>query len=85
MPYVDAFVLAVPEQSVGTYKAMARTAGKVWKEHGALAYVECLGDDVPYANSRPSHGPFRRRRSKSLPSHGSFTHRANSAIRSMRR
>src|SRR5262252_8839806 len=48
MPYVDAFVLAVPRQSLEAYKATARTAGEVWKEFGALAYVECIGDDVPY-------------------------------------
>jgi uncharacterized protein YbaA (DUF1428 family) len=48
MPYVDGFVIAVPKQNIEAYKKMARTAGEVWKEHGALAYVECLGDDVPY-------------------------------------
>ena len=48
MPYVDVFVLAVPKQSLEAYKAVARTAGEVWKEFGALAYVECIGDDVPY-------------------------------------
>jgi len=48
MPYVDGFVLAVPKQKLDAYKAMSRTAGEVWKEYGALAYVECVGDDVPY-------------------------------------
>jgi uncharacterized protein YbaA (DUF1428 family) len=48
MSYVDGFVIAVPKQNLDAYKAMARTAGEVWKEHGALAYVECVGDDVPY-------------------------------------
>lgn len=48
MPYVDGFVLAVPRDKLEAYKALARTAGEVWKEHGALAYVECTGDDVPY-------------------------------------
>ncbi|HEY4250551.1 MAG TPA: DUF1428 family protein [Roseomonas sp.] len=48
MSYVDGFVVAVPKQKLEAYKAMARTAGAVWKEHGALAYVECLADDVPY-------------------------------------
>jgi uncharacterized protein YbaA (DUF1428 family) len=47
MAYVDGFVLAVPKQNLEAYKALARTAGAVWKEHGALAYVECVGDDVP--------------------------------------
>lgn len=48
MTYVDGFVLAVPKDKIDAYKAMARVAGDVWKEHGALAYVECIGDDVPY-------------------------------------
>ncbi|MGE3934534.1 MAG: DUF1428 domain-containing protein [Rhodospirillaceae bacterium] len=48
MPYVDGFLLAVPRDKLEAYKALARTAGEVWKEHGALAYVECTGDDVPY-------------------------------------
>jgi uncharacterized protein YbaA (DUF1428 family) len=48
MSYVDGFVIAVPKQNLEAYKKMARTAGEVWKEHGALAYVECIGDDVPH-------------------------------------
>jgi len=48
MSYVDGFVVAVPRANIEPYKAMARLAGEVWKEHGALAYVECIGDDVPY-------------------------------------
>ena len=48
MSYVDGFVVAVPKQNIEAYKAMSRTAGQVWKEYGALAYVECIGDDVPY-------------------------------------
>lgn len=48
MTYVDGFLLAVPKANIEAYKAMARTAGAVWKEHGAIDYVECIGDDVPY-------------------------------------
>ena len=48
MPYVDGFVAAVPKSNIEAYKDAARKAGEVWKEHGALAYVECLGDDVPF-------------------------------------
>lgn len=48
MTYVDGFVLAVPKANLETYKELARQAGEVWKEHGALAYVECVADDVPY-------------------------------------
>lgn len=48
MPYVDGFIVAVPKDNLEAYKDLARTAGKVWKEYGALSYVECIGDDVPY-------------------------------------
>lgn len=48
MSYVDGFVLAVPKQKIEVYKSQATAAGEVWKEHGALAYVECIADDVPY-------------------------------------
>ncbi|MDX8495455.1 DUF1428 family protein [Mesorhizobium sp. VK22B] len=48
MSYVDGFVLAVPKVNLDAYKKMATQAGAIWKEYGALAYVECIGDDVPY-------------------------------------
>lgn len=47
MPYVDGFVVAVPKEKMAAYEELARLAGAVWKEHGALAYVECVADDVP--------------------------------------
>jgi uncharacterized protein YbaA (DUF1428 family) len=46
MGYVDGFVLAVPKRNVDAYRRMARKAGKVWREHGALDYKECVADDV---------------------------------------
>jgi uncharacterized protein YbaA (DUF1428 family) len=48
MAYIDGFVVAVPKQNLKAYEDMARLAGTVWMEHGALTYVECVGDDVPY-------------------------------------
>lgn len=48
MSYVDGFVLAVPKQNMDAYKEVARKAGEIWKRYGALAYVECVADDVPY-------------------------------------
>jgi len=50
MSYIDGFVVAVPKARLDDYKEMARKAGDVWREHGALAYVEALGDDVPYGD-----------------------------------
>jgi len=46
--YVDGFVVPVPKSKVDAYRRLAKTAGKVWREHGALAYVECIADDVAY-------------------------------------
>jgi alkaline phosphatase len=43
--YVDGFVIAVPKKKVGAYLKMARLGAKVWKDHGALEYYECVGDD----------------------------------------
>lgn len=48
MSYVDGFIVAVPKDKIEIYKDLARTAGEVWREHGALSYVEAIGDDVPY-------------------------------------
>ena len=48
MSYVDGFVLAVPKDNLDAYKAMARLGSQVWMEYGALSYVECIGDDLPY-------------------------------------
>ena len=46
MSYVDGFVLPVPRANVDAYRRLARKAGKVWMEHGALEYVEAVADDV---------------------------------------
>jgi len=48
MAYVDGFVLAVPKDKIEAYKDMARLGGTVWMEHGALSYVETIGEDTPY-------------------------------------
>lgn len=44
--YVDGFVLPVPQDKLEDYRRLAREAGKVWREHGALQYFECVEDDV---------------------------------------
>jgi uncharacterized protein YbaA (DUF1428 family) len=46
MAYIDGFVVPVPKRKLEAYRAMARKAGKVWREHGALMYVESVADDV---------------------------------------
>jgi uncharacterized protein YbaA (DUF1428 family) len=46
MRYVDGFVLPVPRRNVQAYRRIARKAGKIWIEYGALLYVETVADDV---------------------------------------
>jgi uncharacterized protein YbaA (DUF1428 family) len=46
MPYVDGFVVPVPKKNIAAYRRMSTKAGKVWREHGALEYRECAGDDL---------------------------------------
>ena len=44
--YVDGFVLPIPKKQVNAYRRLAQQAGKVWREHGAIDYRECIGDDL---------------------------------------
>ena len=46
MMYVDGFLIPVPRRKLDTYRGIARKAGRVWKELGALEYRECVGDDL---------------------------------------
>lgn len=57
MPYVDGFLLVVPKKKLPAYATMAKKAGKVWIEHGALEYRECVGDDL----NIPFGVPFPKR------------------------
>lgn len=47
MSYVDGFVVPVPKKNLTAYRKIARKAGKVWREHGALDYREFVADDAP--------------------------------------
>ena len=46
MAYVDGFIVPVPKKNVEAYRRLARKAGKIWREHGALEFKECVADDV---------------------------------------
>ncbi|MFY0526905.1 DUF1428 domain-containing protein [Archangium gephyra] len=46
MSYVDGFILPLPKKNLQAYRRIAQKAGKIWKEYGALEYIECIGDDV---------------------------------------
>lgn len=46
MAYVDGFLVPIPKRKVAVYRRIARQAGKIWRDHGALEYRECVGDDL---------------------------------------
>ncbi|MBN8550844.1 MAG: DUF1428 domain-containing protein [Deltaproteobacteria bacterium] len=53
MSYVDGYLLPIPKKNIKAYAKVAKVAGKVWKEHGALDYKECVGDDMKTAFGIP--------------------------------
>lgn len=44
--YVDGFIIPLPKKNIEAYRKMAQKAARVWRDHGALDYVECVADDV---------------------------------------
>ena len=53
MSYVDGFVMPMPKKNLAAYRRMAQTAGKVWRQHGALEYRECVGHDLAVKGAKP--------------------------------
>ena len=51
MRYVDGFLIPVPKKNVPAYLRMARKAGKIWLEYGALQFCESSGDDLVHTMS----------------------------------
>ncbi len=62
MRYVDGFVIPIPKKNVPAYRRMARKAGKVWREYGALEYRECVADasDTKNFGSFGKHARLKR-------------------------
>jgi uncharacterized protein YbaA (DUF1428 family) len=58
--YVDGFLLPLPRNKVGAYRRISQKAGKIWREHGALEYRECIGDDLKAPAARAMGAPFPR-------------------------
>lgn len=46
MAYVDGFIVPVPKKNLDAYRRIAKKAGTVWRDHGALDYKECVADDI---------------------------------------
>ncbi len=59
MRYVDGFVLPVSKKNLQAYARMARKAGKVWRDHGALEFRECVGDDLNVKMGMPFPRMFK--------------------------
>jgi uncharacterized protein YbaA (DUF1428 family) len=51
--YVDGFVIPIPKDKINEYRRIAEKAGSIWKEHGALEYWECIGDDLDVKDQVP--------------------------------
>ena len=66
MAYVDGFVVPVPKRSRQAYVRMARKAGKVWLDHGALEYRECIADDVKWGKRTSFPRSVKRKDSETV-------------------
>ncbi len=51
--YIDGFVIPLPKKNLNAYRRMAEKAGKVWRDHGALEFRECVGDDLNIKMGKP--------------------------------
>ncbi len=66
MRYVDGYVLPVPKKNVAAYRRMAQKAGKVWRDHGALEFIECVADEAGEAHVVPTERQAQARRDGSV-------------------
>ena len=66
MRYVDGFVLPVHRKKLDAYRRMAQKAGKVWREHGAVEYLECVGDDLNVKMGVPFPRRVRAKRGEAV-------------------
>jgi uncharacterized protein YbaA (DUF1428 family) len=64
--YVDGFVLPLPKRNIAAYRRMAQSAGKIWREHGALDYKECVGDDLKVKMGMPFPRGIRSKSGESI-------------------
>ncbi len=51
--YIDGFVIPLPKKSIGAYRRGAQKTGKIWRDHGALEFRECVGDDLDIKMGKP--------------------------------
>lgn len=66
MAYVDGFIVPVPKKKLAAYRSMSNKAGKVWREHGALEYKECVADDVKFGKRTSFPRSVKRKPSETV-------------------
>jgi uncharacterized protein YbaA (DUF1428 family) len=66
MSYVDGFVVPVPKKARQAYLRMARKSAKVWRDHGALHYMECVADDVKWGKRTSFPRSVKRKESETV-------------------
>ena len=64
--YIDGFLLPVPRRQLEAYRKLSVKAGKIWREHGALEYRECIGDDLDTKMGVPFTKPARAKRGEAV-------------------
>jgi uncharacterized protein YbaA (DUF1428 family) len=64
--YVDGFVIPIPRKKIAAYRRMANLAAKIWREHGALDYRECVGDDLAVKFGRPFPRALKLKRGETV-------------------
>lgn len=64
--YVDGFVIPIPKKKLAAYRRIARLAGKVWRNHGALDYKECVGDDLAVQCGMPFPRQLKTKRGETV-------------------
>jgi uncharacterized protein YbaA (DUF1428 family) len=80
--YVDGFVVPVPKRNIDAYRRMARKAGKIWREHGALEFRECVADDVKMGKVTSFPRSVERKRNETVVFRGSCSSRVRIATAS---
>ena len=66
MSYVDGFVIPIAKKKIAAYRRLARLGGKIWREHGALEYRECVGDDLAIKMVVPFPKQMRLKRGETV-------------------
>jgi len=85
MGYIDGYVLPVPKKNLQAYRRMTQEAGRIWRDHGALEFRECVGEDLNVRWGRHSRARSSSSAARRWCSRGPASSRARIAIASMPR